>query len=410
MIQKRGSRWRVVVQGGRDPVTRRRTQLSGSAASEREAVALEKEFARRARAGMPARLTLAQLVDEWWASRPRLAPTTAVNYRANLRLHVLPVIGDRDLDDIRPRLVAGFLRHLEDHGMSPATVRKVRTVFSAVMSYAVAMEYVESNAVMKVPPPELPASDRIAPTLDETARILLAAEEHDPDFLTYLWVAAEEGGRRGETLALRWGGVDFVGATLTIDSVISIGADGVQTRPTTKTKRPRTIALSQFTLELLDQHKRTIETALSEAAETEVVLSPSAYVFSGGSGSRRHPLDGRPWRPDSTTRRFGRIKDLAGVRTDIDLHGLRHTMITELLRAGVDPRTVMGRAGHSSEAMTMTIYAKVRPAVDAAAAELWGTMLRTKIDELRSAGDPARDESPANRPNPGENADAMGWS
>ncbi|HEX2040519.1 MAG TPA: tyrosine-type recombinase/integrase [Acidimicrobiales bacterium] len=60
------------------------------------------------------------------------------------------------------------------------------------------------------------------------------------------------------------------------------------------------------------------------------------------------------------------------MRSDVDLHGLRHTMITELLAAGVDPRTVMGRAGHSSETMTMKVYAKVRPTVDAAAADLWG--------------------------------------
>jgi integrase len=72
------------------------------------------------------------------------------------------------------------------------------------------------------------------------------------------------------------------------------------------------------------------------------------------------------------------------VRAEIDLHGLRHTMITEMLAAGVDPRTVMGRAGHSSEATTMTVYAKVRAAIDPAAAEVWGRLLDAKIDELRN--------------------------
>ena len=60
-------------------------------------------------------------------------------------------------------------------------------------------------------------------------------------------------------------------------------------------------------------------------------VDPEGLVFSGGQGSRRHPLDGLPWRPDSTSRRFARLKETAGVRSDIDLHGLRHTMITELL-------------------------------------------------------------------------------
>jgi integrase len=58
-------------------------------------------------------------------------------------------------------------------------------------------------------------------------------------------------------------------------------------------------------------------------------------------------------------------------------------MITEMLAAGVDPRTVMGRAGHSSESTTLTVYAKVRPAIDAAAAEMWGQLLEAKLDELR---------------------------
>jgi integrase len=70
------------------------------------------------------------------------------------------------------------------------------------------------------------------------------------------------------------------------------------------------------------------------------------------------------------------------------LHGLRHTMITELLAVGVDPRTVMGRAGHRSEATTMIVYAKVRPAVDSAAAEMWGKILDDKLRDLRGSNVP----------------------
>jgi len=71
--------------------------------------------------------------------------------------------------------------------------------------------------------------------------------------------------------------------------------------------------------------------------------------------------------------------------TKLTCDGLRHTMITEMLAAGVDPRTVMGRAGHSSEATTLTVYAKVRPVVDAAAAQLWGRILEDQVAALRAA-------------------------
>lgn len=384
MITKRGNRWRVVIQGGRDPVTQRRRQLSGSAATKAQAPQLERRLIASAVDGLAADITVARLISEWWASQPRLAATTKSNYRSNLERHVLPVLGKRKVSEVRPRLVASFLAYLADeHNLSAGTLRKVRTVLSSVMSYAVAMEYAESNPVMKVPPPELPDSERVAPTIAETAAIMVAADVHDPEFGTFLWVAAEEGGRRGETLALRWGGVDFDHGILTIDSTVTRGDDGVHVRPRTKNKKPRRVAVSDLTLERLRDHKRVVEEQLSLVVGAPVRVRPQDLVFSGGTGSRRTPDDGQPWRPDSTSRRFARIKELAGVRAEVDLHGLRHTMITELLTAGVDPRTVMGRAGHSSEAMTMQVYAKVRPIADAAAAEMWGRMLRAKVDELR---------------------------
>jgi integrase len=295
----------------------------------------------------------AEVAELWWSCRPGLAATTMANYRDNLDNHILPILGDKAVGEIRPRLVAMFLAQLAGNkGLAPGTVRKVRTVLSAIMSFAVAMEYVESNPVMKVAPPAGTPSERLAPTVEETARILLAAERVDPDLLTYLWVAAEEGGRRGETLALRWRDVDLVNGTITIERTISIGDDGVQERAWTKSGRSRTLAVSHGTVCQLVALRERTEALLFEAAGTPVSLGRDVLVFSGGSGSRRNPLDGKPWRPDSTSRRFRRVKDHAGVREEIDLHGLRHTMITEMLAAGVDPRTVMGRAGHRSEATT----------------------------------------------------------
>jgi integrase len=373
-----------VVQAGRDPVTQRRRQRSGSAATKRAALLLERQLKTEVADGQRAEITVEALVREWWTAGPRLAATTKSNYRSNLECHVLPILGRRRVGEIRPRLVAAFLAHLSsERGRGPGTVRKVRTVLSSVMSYGVAMEYLDSNPVMKVPPPELGDSQRVAPTIEETAAIMLAAEQLDPEFSTFLWVAAEEGGRRGETLALRWGGVDFATGVVTIDSTVTRGDDGVQVRSRTKTNKPRRVAVSRFTLDRLSAHRRYVETRMSLVAGRPVAVDESDLVFSGGTGARRTPTDGLPWRPDSTSRRFAHVKAAAGVRPDISLHGLRHTMITELLAAGVDPRTVMGRAGHSSEAMTMQVYAKVRPTADAAAAEMWGQLLGRKLDELR---------------------------
>ena len=124
MISRRGNRWRVVVQGGRDPVTQRRRQLSGSAATKPEALKLESCLLREVMAGLDTDITVRRLVAEWWASEPRLAPTTKTNYRENLDRHVLPIIGDRKVIELRPRLISALMAHLAtERGLIPGTRR-----------------------------------------------------------------------------------------------------------------------------------------------------------------------------------------------------------------------------------------------------------------------------------------------
>ena len=45
---------------------------------------------------------------------------------------------------------------------------------------------------------------------------------------------------------------------------------------------------------------------------------------------------------------------------EVTPHMLRHTYITNLIHASVDPKTVQYLAGHESSKITMDIYAKVK--------------------------------------------------
>lgn len=45
---------------------------------------------------------------------------------------------------------------------------------------------------------------------------------------------------------------------------------------------------------------------------------------------------------------------------EVTPHQLRHTYITNLLYAGVDPKTVQYLAGHENSKTTMDIYAKIK--------------------------------------------------
>ena len=61
---------------------------------------------------------------------------------------------------------------------------------------------------------------------------------------------------------------------------------------------------------------------------------------------------GRPLHPSTLTHAFRRMADSEGWDPSITLYSCRHTYATELLRAGIDLRTVQARMGHESSRTT----------------------------------------------------------
>ena len=71
---------------------------------------------------------------------------------------------------------------------------------------------------------------------------------------------------------------------------------------------------------------------------------------------------------------FGELVAAAGVRR-IRFHDLRHTSATLALAAGIHPKVVSERLGHSSIAITLDLYSHVTPSLQAEAAEKLGAVL-----------------------------------
>jgi integrase len=85
-----------------------------------------------------------------------------------------------------------------------------------------------------------------------------------------------------------------------------------------------------------------------------------------------------PIRPDGVSHRFVKLAARLGVRCR--LHDLRHFMVMQLMSAGVDVRTVAGRAGHSDGGrMTLGTYAHFQRAQDRQAAELMDRLLASTL-------------------------------
>ena len=78
--------------------------------------------------------------------------------------------------------------------------------------------------------------------------------------------------------------------------------------------------------------------------------------------------DGTPYHPDSLTQKWERFTKRSGIR-HIKLHGIRHTHATALMAAGVNPKVVQQRLGHSDVSITLNTYTHVLPSMDKEAAE-----------------------------------------
>jgi integrase len=78
--------------------------------------------------------------------------------------------------------------------------------------------------------------------------------------------------------------------------------------------------------------------------------------------------DGRPWHPERFSRTF--TEQVARHRMPpLSVHGLRHSWATLALQAGVHPKVVQERLGHSTIGITLDVYSHVLPSMETDAAD-----------------------------------------
>lgn len=316
---------------------------------------------------------LAELLDRWMTARsPEWSPKTVMENRRNIELKILPRLGKMRVSRIRPMHLDAFYAELRTRGgakgqpLAPASVRKVHVILHAAFAQAIKWGLIATNPADAATAPSQPPSQITPPAPDALAGALGRIERLDPDFGMFLRMAATTGARRSQLCALRWSDIDLQAATVTFARGVVDGGPGVGlVEKSTKTGQVWKVALAPGTTKRLDDfHAVCVERATAVRAD----LSHDAFVFAV-------PPDGsRPWRPDNVTARWRRLRTKVDLG-DCRLHDLRHYVATQLLGAGVDPRTVAGRLGHANPNVTMTVYGHFLPEKDRAAADFLDGLL-----------------------------------
>lgn len=327
--------------------------------------------------------TLDDYLHEWLelCEARGLRPATIASYRATLQLHVSSELRRTALVRVTPQSVNEMYSYLLESGrkngsggLSARSVRYVHALLRKAYADAVRLGYVERNPIALADPPTLKAARaRVRhPWTPEELRAFLSAAKADPLFPAY-HLAAFTGMRRGEVLGLRWCDVDFEGRQLqVVQTVIEAGHEPTLGEPKSDRSR-RVIALDDGTVAVLREHL-----VQERSRRTDALSRVCALVFARE--------DGRPIHPACFSYAFARRVKVVGSRR-VRFHDLRHGHATMALRAGIHPKIVSERLGHSSVAITLDVYSHVIPSMQREAAEAVAAMLRGS--ERRPLGSPS---------------------
>lgn len=335
-------------------------------------------------------VTLGQWLEHWLAS---VLPMTArwktlSTYRSQMRVHVIPALGQWRLGELRPEHLEDHYRRMQTDGSSTHVIRAVHRVLRSSLNEAVRRRRLAANPALVARPPRAEDVEVEPLSLEETRRVLRAAQT---TIHPARWsIALSLGLRQGEALGLLWSDVDLDDGLLRVRRSVQRhtwqhGCEVVNGRPDCGRKRgaecgqrtggglllvePKTKASKRTIVmprplvdELRAQRAGVNRRRLAAGEEWDGTFD---LVFPAAGGGLVDPArDNTEW---------NRLVATAGVR-GVRLHDARHTAATLLLLQNVDIRTVMSIMGWT-EMATAQRYTHAVDELRRRAARQMGTLL-----------------------------------
>lgn len=329
---------------------RRRTHTEKTKALARKWMLQAKSDAAQGKLGARRPPTLsAYLADTWLPSiADNVTGRTRVGYASNVR-QVPEWLGVKRLDELRPADFQRFCNELTKSGKAPNTVRHVHATIHKSMQDALRLDLVNRNPTKGVELPRLEQQEILFYTEEQLARLFRATAG---DRFHALWVVLGTLGLRlGEALGLKWSDFDWEQGTVTI--MRKLDRDREQHKlvlSDVKTKYSRrTLHLGAGPLAVLHAHRDRQD---FERKKAGITWQDHGLIFTTTWGG---PLQQvrihEQWTP-------------AVAKADLprhNLHALRHSVASNLLRGGCELMKVARMLGHRNATMVLTVYGHLLP-------------------------------------------------
>lgn len=281
---------------------------------------------------------------EWLGNyiMPSAKDKTYVRYSDIANQHLIPNLGEYELNELSPIVVQRFITELMQagnlrtgKGLAANSINSIITVIQGSMSTAYRLGYVSVYEMDKVKRPKIQEKPIEAFTPSEQKQIEQAVLADKREKMKGVIICLYTGLRIGELLALEWDDIDFSKAELKVTKTCHDGKnkDGkfgrITELPKTTNSR-RTIAIPKQLLPLLREMKKK---------------SKSNLVISGDK-----PLFVRSYQ-----RSFELLLNKLGIPRH-GFHTLRHTFATRAIECGVDVKTLSETLGHKNASITLNRY------------------------------------------------------
>jgi len=273
-----------------------------------------------------------------------LKRSTWTSYETNMRLHILPELGNHRLDEITKAMMKKLVSQLVDKGRAKDSIRLTVASLGIVYSQAIDDKIVVENPTKGLGKFYRQAKrkhEEISPLSEEESLLFLEKTlEYDPKHYPLFLTGLHTGMRSGELAGLQWPDVDWKGRFFEVRRQV---VDGETTDLKTKNGRRR-IDLSDDLLEALSNLRRQMQEEALKEGRNEI----PQWVFANrcGSFTDMNNVKGR---------NFKRVLRKAGIR-DIRFHDLRHTFASQLICNGANVLYVSQQLGHANPGITMKIY------------------------------------------------------
>lgn len=294
--------------------------------------------------GVSSSMQLDAWVSRWLEDIERTrAPRTVAEYRRMLTIRILPALGSLRLDQLQPKHLAQFLKHLamaphsrRDGNLSGHSQLKYYRLLSVILQEAVYQGLLSQNPVRQVRPPKMERYQAKYYDQQQISRLWMALQVEPLIVQVVIGTALLLGIRRGELIGLRWEDIDFEQNGVSIrQAAYKIRGKKQAVKAPKTTGSARTIPLPTPLREILLRWR--------------ALQRPTApgYICTDEAGRWLHV--------DTPTRMMQAFVQRHGLSA-LNLHGLRHTAATAMLEAGVPLRAVSEHLGHGQASTTTNVY------------------------------------------------------